>query len=107
MWQRLDEALGCLEKDDAVRVVVLTGAGKEAFVSGADISQFDAQRASTEAQREYDKRTHAGRERLARFLKPTIARIRGYCLGGGAVARRGNLGSTFLRGWGRLGEVMG
>ena len=83
MWQGLDEALDCLEKDDAVRVVVLTGAGQEAFVSGADISQFDAERASAEAQRAYDKRTHAGRERLANLTKPTVARIRGYCLGGG------------------------
>ena len=83
MWQGLDEALDCLEKDDAVRVVVLTGAGQEAFVSGADISQFDAERGSAEAQREYDKRTRAGRERLANLAKPTVARIRGYCLGGG------------------------
>ena len=83
MWQGLDEALGRLEGDDAVHVVVLTGAGHEAFVSGADISQFDEQRADAEARREYDKRTRAGRERLAQFSKPTIARIRGYCLGGG------------------------
>jgi enoyl-CoA hydratase/carnithine racemase len=83
MWEGLDEALGRLEEDQAVRVVVLTGAGHEAFVSGADISQFDESRSNSEAQREYRKRTGAGRDRLLRFPKPTIARVRGFCLGGG------------------------
>ena len=83
MWQGLDEALGRLESDDGVRVVVLTGAGHEAFVSGADISQFDRDRSDSDAQRAYAERTSAGRERLLRFPRPTIARIRGFCLGGG------------------------
>ena len=61
----------------------MTGAGHKAFVSGADISQFGAQRDSAAAQLEYDKLTSAGRAKLAAFPKPTIARIRGFCLGGG------------------------
>jgi enoyl-CoA hydratase/carnithine racemase len=83
MWHGLAELLGEFEADDAVRVVVLTGAGTQAFVSGADISQFEQQRASAEAQRAYDAQTASGREKLAHFSKPTIAMIRGYCLGGG------------------------
>jgi len=66
-----------------VRVVVLTGAGPKAFVSGADISQFDQTRNDASAQIEYDRLTTAGRAKLATFPKPVIARIRGFCLGGG------------------------
>lgn len=92
MWDGLAEALAGFEGDAAVRVVVLTGAGHQAFVSGADIGQFEARRGDAEARREYDRLTAAGRERLARFAKPVIARIRGYCLGGGlAIALQADL----------------
>ena len=75
-----------------MRVVVLTGAGNKAFVSGADISQFEKQRSNADAQQEYDRLTGAGRDKLARFPKPTIARIRGFCLGGGlAIAMQADL----------------
>ena len=83
MWDGLAQILDEFERDDAVRVVVLTGAGSKAFVSGADISQFAQQRADANAQAEYDRLTRAGRDKLAAFAKPTIARIRGFCLGGG------------------------
>jgi enoyl-CoA hydratase len=83
MWDGLAAALDVLEADASVRVLVLTGAGNKAFISGADISQFDTARADAEAQREYDRRTGAGRARLAAFPRPVIARIHGYCLGGG------------------------
>lgn len=83
MWDGLTEILGAWEGDESVRVVVLTGAGEKAFVSGADISQFGKSRSNAEAQREYDKLTSAGRRTLAGFPKPVIARIRGFCLGGG------------------------
>ena len=73
----------CLEADNAIRAVVLTGAGSKAFVSGADISQFEQQRGNADAQQEYDKLTSAGRAKLAAFDKPVIARVRGFCLGGG------------------------
>ncbi|MBO0710956.1 MAG: enoyl-CoA hydratase/isomerase family protein [Acetobacteraceae bacterium] len=92
MWQGLAEILDNFAEDDAVRVVVLTGAGNKAFVSGADISQFEKQRSNADAQREYDRLTSAGRARLANFSKPTIARIRGFCLGGGlAIAMQTDL----------------
>ena len=83
MWEGLGEILDAFAADAGVRVVVLTGAGAKAFVSGADISQFEKDRADANAQVEYDKLTSAGRDKLAGFPKPVIARIRGYCLGGG------------------------
>ena len=92
MWEGLAEILDDFARDDRVRVVVLTGAGNKAFVSGADISQFATQRSNADAQREYDRLTSAGRARLANFPKPTIARIRGFCLGGGlAIAMQTDL----------------
>jgi enoyl-CoA hydratase len=83
MWEGLGAILDDFAANPAVRVVVLTGAGHKAFVSGADISQFESQRANADAQREYDRLTSAGRAKLAAFAKPVIARIRGFCLGGG------------------------
>jgi enoyl-CoA hydratase/carnithine racemase len=83
MWRGLVEILDRFADDPSVRAVVLTGAGPKAFVSGADISQFGSQRADAAAQRDYDALTSAGRARLAGFPRPVIARIRGFCLGGG------------------------
>jgi enoyl-CoA hydratase/carnithine racemase len=83
MWAGLGEILDDFHADSAIRVVILTGAGPKAFVSGADISQFEKQRSNADAQQEYDKLTSAGRAKLAAFPKPVIARIRGFCLGGG------------------------
>ena len=92
MWQGLEAILDGFAADDAVRVVVLTGAGGKAFVSGADISQFEKNRANADAQVEYDRLTSAGRTKLATFAKPTIAMIRGFCLGGGlAIAMQADL----------------
>jgi enoyl-CoA hydratase len=83
MWAGMVESLDDFAADPAVRVVVLKGAGDKAFVSGADISQFEKNRADFDAQKEYDKITSAGRARLGAFDKPVIASIRGFCLGGG------------------------
>ncbi|HUB49460.1 MAG TPA: enoyl-CoA hydratase [Acetobacteraceae bacterium] len=83
MWQGLGEILDEFAEDSAVRVVILTGAGNKAFVSGADISQFEKNRANADAQQEYERLTSAGRAKFQTFPKPTIARIRGFCLGGG------------------------
>lgn len=92
MWGGLSEILDEFAADDSVRVVVLTGAGGRAFVSGADISQFEQQRNNADAQRAYDQQTSIGRKRLSAFDKPTIAMIRGYCLGGGlAIAMQTDL----------------
>jgi enoyl-CoA hydratase len=83
MWDGLSAALDAFAADDAVRVVILTGAGDKAFVSGADISQFGEHRDSADAQKQYDALTSGGREKLGTFPKPVIAQIRGFCLGGG------------------------
>ncbi len=83
MWDGLATILQAWEADEAVRCVVLTGAGDKAFVSGADISQFGERRSNADAQKEYDRLTSGGRARLGGFPKPVIARIRGFCLGGG------------------------
>jgi enoyl-CoA hydratase len=92
MWEGLGSILDAFDADPQVRVVVLTGAGDKAFVSGADISQFEKNRSNAEAQREYDRLTSAGQAKLAAFRKPTIAQIRGFCLGGGlAIAMQADL----------------
>jgi enoyl-CoA hydratase/carnithine racemase len=81
----LPKVLQSLEEDADVRVVVLRGAGSEAFISGADISEFGARRTSPEARAEYDRaNAESGRAWLA-LDKPVIAQIRGYCLGGGLL----------------------
>src|SRR5258707_15603263 len=83
MWQGLGLALVELRDDPEVRVVILVGAGDKAFVSGADISKFDKTRHNAAASEEYSKRSAAERALLADYPKPTIACIRGFCLGGG------------------------
>jgi enoyl-CoA hydratase/carnithine racemase len=83
MWQGLGLALVELRDDPEVRVVILVGAGDKAFVSGADISQFEKTRYNAAASEEYAKRSAAERALLADYPKPIIACIRGFCLGGG------------------------
>jgi enoyl-CoA hydratase len=83
MWEGLGHALTELRDDADVRVVILVGAGDKAFVSGADISQFEKNRHNAEASEEYAKKSAAQRALLADYPKPTIACIRGFCLGGG------------------------
>jgi enoyl-CoA hydratase len=69
--------------DDAIRVIVLSGAGDKAFVSGGDISKFEQARATKEQVESYNKTGERFRTLLKGSAKPTIAMIRGYCLGGG------------------------
>jgi enoyl-CoA hydratase len=83
MWEGFGNALIELRDNPQVRVVILTGAGDKAFVSGADISQFEKTRHNAEASEEYSKKSAAQRALLADYPKPIIACIRGFCLGGG------------------------
>ena len=85
MWEGLGMALAELRDDPNVRVVILTGAGGKAFVSGADISQFEKERHNAQASEEYSRRSAAQRALLADYPKPTIACISGFCLGGGML----------------------
>jgi enoyl-CoA hydratase/carnithine racemase len=85
MWQAVEEALEAFAGDDEIRVVVLSGAGDRAFVSGADISKFEDERASEEAVRTYNATTARMYTKLNDFPKPTIAEITGVCVGGGTA----------------------
>jgi enoyl-CoA hydratase len=89
MRQALPGAVAALESDPAVRVVVMTGAGTKAFMSGADISEFAAQRTTPDARAEYDRSSAAVTGAWQALGKPIIAMIRGYCLGGGLLTALG------------------
>ncbi len=83
MWADLPKAIRALDADPEVRVIVLVGQGEKAFVSGADISQFDQLRSSAEAQQAYEVAVSASMEAPVHCSKPVIAKIRGFCFGGG------------------------
>jgi len=71
------------ESDSRVRLVVFSGAGEKAFVSGADISQFEDMRAAKEAVTRYEHMAETALMSIYNFPKPTLACIKGYCIGGG------------------------
>src|SRR6202140_431329 len=73
MWEGLGSALIELRDNPDVRVVIMVGAGDKAFVSGADISQFEKNRHNAEASEEYAKKSAAQRALLGDYPKPTIA----------------------------------
>jgi enoyl-CoA hydratase/carnithine racemase len=83
MWEAAQGILGDFAADKTVRVVVVTGAGGKAFVSGADISKFESERSSKEAIDRYNAAVDRANTAVYEFPKPTIAMIRGYCIGGG------------------------
>jgi enoyl-CoA hydratase len=83
MWEALFDIVSDYEKDDAIRVIVVKGAGDKAFVSGADISEFEEKRSSPETTKLYNATSQKATKALKHIGKPTIAMIRGYCIGGG------------------------
>jgi enoyl-CoA hydratase len=83
MWQRMPEYVRDLSADNAIRVVILRGAGDAAFVAGADISQFKDRRRNAADEEEYRRISAAGSESLATLGKPLLAMIHGFCIGGG------------------------
>lgn len=86
MWEAVPRLIAAAEADDAIRVIVLRGAGTRAFSAGADISEFDSARSGT-ATASYDELNDAAFRALGGCTKPIIAMIHGFCLGGGlAVA---------------------
>ena len=87
MWKSVPEIMAEFENDDEIRVVVLSGAGGKAFISGADISEFAEKRSSRENVLEYNRISAQANAAIIDFPKPTVAMIQGYCIGGGlAVA---------------------
>ena len=83
MWDSFVGLLNDYEKDPQVRCVVVSGAGGKAFVSGADISKFESERATQEAVQRYNATSGGFYATLYDFPKPTLAQIQGYCIGGG------------------------
>ncbi len=85
MWDAALEAMAAFVADAAVRVMVLTGAGGKAFASGADISKFKDERQEADALALYQATTQKAYAALQGMPIPTIAMIRGYCIGGGTA----------------------
>lgn len=83
MYEALQRACDLVEEDEGVRAVVLRGAGEKAFVSGTDIGEFQGFTGAPQAIA-YEARLDAVFDRLAALARPTIALVRGFCLGGGA-----------------------
>ena len=83
MWEAIPQALARYAADPEVRLIALAGDGDKAFVSGADISQFESQRSGPEAVQRYEELAEGAQKMLQEFDKPTLAMVRGYCLGAG------------------------
>ena len=83
MWRGLGEILGKLQEEKSLRVLILKGAGDAAFVSGADISEFEEKRSSQRDRDAYEAAFDDALDKLANFATPVVAMIRGYCIGGG------------------------
>lgn len=83
MWEALPAVLGRAGADDRVRLVIFAGEGEKAFASGDDVSQFEDQRAAHEAVLHYEQIAETALQAIHDFPKPTLASIRGYCIGGG------------------------
>ena len=85
MWEAVETALDQYATDDNVRILILSGAGGKAFVSGADISKFESERASADGVARYNATTARVYDKVADFPKPVIAQINGFCVGGGVA----------------------
>jgi enoyl-CoA hydratase len=85
MWQALPEAVATLVADTVVRAIVIRGAGDKAFISGADIAEFEQVRHSADANHVFTSAVTAATASLTEAPKPVIAMINGFCVGGGIV----------------------
>ncbi|MEN4920307.1 enoyl-CoA hydratase [Achromobacter spanius] len=109
MWEAIPVVLQAFAADPDIRAVVLQGAGGKAFVSGANISQFDTLRSGEEAVEAYERVAEAAQLALYDYDKPTLAYIQGYCIGGGlnialcCDIRLASEGSSFAIPAGKLG----
>ena len=85
MWEAVEAAVTRFAADDSVRILILSGAGGKAFVSGADVSKFETERASADAVAHYNAAVKRVYDLIEAFPKPTIAQIDGFCIGGGVA----------------------
>jgi enoyl-CoA hydratase/carnithine racemase len=83
MWRGIAPAMARFDADPEVRCVAFRGAGTEAFSAGADISEFEGKRANEESVGQYDELLDQVLHSIQGSLKPSVAMIHGYCLGGG------------------------
>jgi enoyl-CoA hydratase len=83
MWQSLGNAIDALSADDALRCVILRGAGEKAFSPGNDIAEFATERANKAQAIDYGRIMHATARSLAACRHPLVAQIHGVCVGGG------------------------
>src|SRR5216684_3159236 len=82
-WQRIAEGVAELASDDAIRVIIMRGATPEAFIAGADISEFPAMRNDAEQARAYRDAPNNAIASMVECRKPIVAMISGVCIGGG------------------------
>src|SRR5205809_5734730 len=82
MWTEIARVTEGLAKDESVRAIVYRGAGREAFASGADISEFKEHRKDTATALRYNEQTGAAYRAIRDCPKPTVAMIFGFCMGG-------------------------
>lgn len=85
MWRALGEAVQALAQDEAVRVVIVTGAGEQAFIAGADIAELKAQTENAQLIELNIRESLAGLNAITIAAKPVIAMINGACFGGGVL----------------------
>ena len=83
MWDRLGEIVARLDRDPAARVMIIRGAGTQAFSAGADISEFDEFRSTPEKALAYNQRVSEAVAPLHHARKPLIAMVYAFCVGGG------------------------
>ncbi len=83
MWAGFPGAMAQFDADADIRVVILRGEGEKAFAAGADISEFDQARETSDKVSAYDSLLDGALHALQGSDKPVISMIRGYCIGGG------------------------
>ena len=83
MWEAIPPLMKSLDESPDVRVIVIRGAGPDAFAAGADISEFGETRSNAEAARDYEALNRAALAAIRAAGKPVIAMIQGFCIGGG------------------------
>lgn len=84
MYQALPDLLRAIDADPDVKVLVIRGAGEKSFASGADITEFEQERSDATKAKNYNQKVAAAEHAIEEMVKPTIAMIHGYCIGGGA-----------------------